>query len=56
MRIGLIQQQPVEPLLQKAIELDILDKKEAELVKLAYEATLNAVRVDEFTKEGWKLA
>ena len=56
MHIGLIQQQPVEPLLKKAIELEILDKKEAERVRVAYEATLNAVRVDEFTKEGWKLA
>ncbi|MFW2373658.1 MAG: acyl-CoA dehydrogenase [Gammaproteobacteria bacterium] len=56
MRIGLIQQQPVNSLLEKAIELEILDTKEAERVILAYEATQNAVRVDEFTKEGWKLA
>lgn len=55
MRIGLIQQQPVVPLLEKAVELDILDSHEAERIQLAYDATLNAIRVDEFSKEGWEL-
>ncbi|MDH5485818.1 MAG: acyl-CoA dehydrogenase, partial [Gammaproteobacteria bacterium] len=54
MRIGLIKQQPVDTLLKQAIELNILDKVEAELVKSAYESTSNAIRVDEFSKEGWK--
>ncbi|MCW9014827.1 MAG: acyl-CoA dehydrogenase [Gammaproteobacteria bacterium] len=56
MRIGLIKQQPVESLLKKAMDLEIIDKDEADKIKAAYDATLNATRVDEFTKEGWKLA
>ena len=54
MRIGLIKQQPVKPLLEKAIELNLINKTEADSVNAAYEATANAIRVDEFTKEGWK--
>ena len=54
MRIGLIQQQPVETLMKKAIELEILTAEEAELVKAAYLSTRNATRVDEFSKTGWK--
>ncbi|MCW8910230.1 MAG: acyl-CoA dehydrogenase [Gammaproteobacteria bacterium] len=54
MRIGLIQQQPVDALIKKAIELEILDKDEADLVKASYLATQNAIRVDEFSKTGWK--
>ena len=54
MRIGLIQQQPVDALIKKAIELEILDKDEADLVKASYVATQNAIRVDEFSKTGWK--
>jgi acyl-CoA dehydrogenase len=54
MHIGLIKQQPIDTLLKQAIELEILNKKEAELVKSAYEATANAIKVDEFSKEGWK--
>jgi len=53
-KIGLIQQQAIEPLLEKAIELEIIDKTEAEKVKAAHDATSNAISVDEFTKEGWK--
>ena len=54
MRIGLIQQQPIESLLAKAIELDILDEAEADKIKASHQATQNAIRVDEFSKEGWK--
>ncbi len=54
MRIGLIKQQPIESLLEKAMELDLIDQDEADRVKSAYEATANAISVDEFTKEGWK--
>ncbi|MDH5473864.1 MAG: DUF1974 domain-containing protein, partial [Gammaproteobacteria bacterium] len=54
MRIGLIQQQPIESLIKKAIELEILSKDEAERIKSAYLATQNAIRVDEFSKTGWK--
>jgi acyl-CoA dehydrogenase len=54
MRIGLIKQQPIESLLEKAMELDLIDQNEADRVKASYEATANAIRVDEFTKEGWK--
>jgi acyl-CoA dehydrogenase len=54
MRIGLIQQQPEEALLNKALELKILKQNEAELIRQARAATRNAVRVDEFSKEGWK--
>ena len=56
MKIGLIHQQPIESLLEKAVELEILDNKEAEEVKAAYDATSNAISVDEFSKEGWKQA
>ena len=54
MRIGLIQQQPIESLIKKAIELEIVNKDEAERIKSAYLATQNAIRVDEFSKTGWK--
>ena len=54
MRIGLIQQQSIDSLLEKALELDIVNQEEAEKIKAAYIATQNAIRVDEFTKEGWK--
>lgn len=53
-RIGLIHQQPIDSLLKKALELDIIDQNEADRVKAAHEATSNAIKVDEFTKEGWK--
>ncbi len=53
MRIGLIQQQSLESLLSKAIELNILDRDDADKVLAARKAVLNAVRVDEFSKEGW---
>jgi len=56
MKIGLIHQQPIESLLEKAIELEILNKEEADKVKAAYDATQNAISVDEFSKEGWKQA
>ena len=54
MRIGLIQQQPIDQVLDKAIELDIINQEEAEKIRASHEATANAIRVDEFTKEGWK--
>jgi acyl-CoA dehydrogenase len=53
-KIGLIHQQPIESLLEKAIELEILNQEEAAQVKAAHDATSNAISVDEFTKEGWK--
>ena len=55
MRIGLLNQQPVESLLEKARELDIINSQEAEQIMQAHLATQNAIRVDEFSKEGWKL-
>ena len=54
MHIGLIQQQPIDSLISKAIELEILNKDEADRIKAAYMATQNAIRVDEFSKTGWK--
>jgi len=53
-RIGLIKQQPIKSLLEKAIELDLIDQEESDRVLAAYKATANAISVDEFTKEGWK--
>lgn len=55
MRIGLVQQQPIDSLMEKVIELEILTTDEANKIKAAYNATQNAVRVDEFSKTGWKL-
>ena len=55
MRIGLLNQQPIESLLEKARELDIINKQEAEQIMQSHLATQNAIRVDEFSKEGWKL-
>ena len=55
MRIGLLNQQPIESLLEKAQELDIINKQEAEQIMQSHLATQNAIRVDEFSKEGWKL-
>jgi acyl-CoA dehydrogenase len=54
MKIGLIHQQPIELLLAQAINLEIIDQQEADKIKAAHDATLNATSVDEFTKEGWK--
>jgi len=54
MHIGLIQQQPIESLLAKAIELEILEPADADKVRASHQATQNAIRVDEFSKEGWK--
>jgi len=53
-RIGLIKHQPIKSLLEKAIELDLIDQEESDRVLAAYKATANAIKVDEFTKEGWK--
>ena len=55
LRIGLLNQQPIEPLLEKAQELDIINQDEAEKILQSHLATQNAIRVDEFSKEGWKL-
>ncbi len=55
MHIGLLNQQPIESLLEKAQELDIINKQEAEQIMQSHLATQNAIRVDEFSKEGWKL-
>ena len=55
MRIGLLNQQPIESLLEKAQELDIINSQEAEQIMQSHLATQNAIRVDEFSKEGWKL-
>ena len=54
MKIVLIQQQDIESLIENAMQLDILDQQEADKVKAAYYATLNATSVDEFSKQGWK--
>ena len=55
MRIGLLNQQAIEPLLEKAQELNIVNAVEAEQILQAHLATQNAIRVDEFSKEGWKV-
>ena len=55
MHIGLLNQQPIESLLEKAQELDIINSQEAEQIMQSHLATQNAIRVDEFSKEGWKL-
>ncbi|HEY9050252.1 MAG TPA: acyl-CoA dehydrogenase [Gammaproteobacteria bacterium] len=54
-RIGLIKNQSIDALLKKAVDMDIINQEEAERVKTAHEAVQNAIRVDEFSKEGWKL-
>jgi len=48
MHVGVITKQPIEPLLKQAIELNIINDQEAELVQQAHEATRAAIMVDEF--------
>ncbi len=48
MHVGVIKKQPIEPLLEQAKELNIVNEQEAELVKQAHEATRAAIMVDEF--------
>jgi acyl-CoA dehydrogenase len=57
-RIGLIQQQSIDSMLEKAIELEIVNRDEAARIKASHDATRNAIRVDEFvfdkSTKGWK--
>ncbi len=54
-RIGLINAKDYESSVAEAIKQGILDEAEAEIILEAYRATLNATRVDEFSKKGWEL-
>ena len=49
MHVGVLNKQPVEPLLKQAISLNILTDQEADLVLDAHNATRNAIMVDEFS-------
>lgn len=49
MHIGVLKKQPIEPLLEQALRLSIINNNEVILMKDAYEATRNAIMVDEFS-------
>ena len=54
MHVGVVKKQPIDPLLEQAILLNILNEKEADLVKQAHEATRTAIMVDEFAFDSAK--
>ncbi|MDH5392253.1 MAG: acyl-CoA dehydrogenase [Gammaproteobacteria bacterium] len=49
MHVGVIKQQPIEPLLKQALSLSILTDDEARLIEEAHLATHDAIMVDEFS-------
>ena len=58
MKIGLIPKFPISATLAKAVEINIVNREEADRIQAAHDATRNAIRVDEFkfdhTTTSWK--
>ena len=58
MHVGVLMKQPIDSLMKQAASLNILDDNEIKLIEDAYEATRNAIMVDEFSfdkeKNIWK--